>query len=856
MRSEGLTAEKAKELLREHGPNRLAERRRTSALRRLVFQFSNPLITVLVIAGIVTALIGDYLDSGVIFAVVVINALIGWIQEGRAQQALESVRALLVATSTVIRDGHREVIDAAEIVPGDLVVLSAGDRVPADIELQRSHALRIEESVLTGESVPVDKSAEADAQAYAGTLVVSGSGTGLVSATGEDTRMGHIGSLISETDSLETPLTKMLDRFSWQISAVIVAVGAAAWGFAVFLREYPPIEAFLAVIGLAVAAIPEGLPAIISIVLAIGTRAMAHQRVIVRRLPAVETLGSVGVICTDKTGTLTRNEMTVVRLLLPEGDLEVSGVGYAPEGSISRNGSPLREEFQSRVFDLVMVGVLCNDAHLSEREGEWSIIGDPTEGALLPLAYKANVDVEQVLDEWELVDEVPFDPRFRYMAMLRRHHDGRVRVFCKGAPEVIMELTGESDAQWRERTHHAALEGQRVLALAQADVAQGARELRMDDMSESMRLVGMVALLDPPRPEAQDAIKACQDAGIRVIMITGDHEVTAAAIGRSLGLSADESISGAAIEQASDQRLAELLQRSDVIARASPEVKMRVISSLQDRGLSVAMTGDGVNDAPALQRADIGVAMGQRGTEAARDSSDIILTDDNFATISAAVRQGRIVYDNIVKSLQFILPTNGGEAGLILLALALGITLPVTVGQILWVNLVTTVTLALAFAFEPGDPESMTRPPRRKSQGILDRSMVYRILFVSLLLVGAALLAFEIGLRWFGSVDVARTMAVTMIVLAEVVYVFNVRRLHASSLNRQVFTENRVALAAIGALTVLQLGFIYAPFMQLAFSTAPLRPAAWGLLLGLAIAIFLIVEMFKALTRKRERVSS
>jgi len=429
-------------------------------------------------------------------------------------------------------------------------------------------------------------------------------------------------------------------------------------------------------------------------------------------------------------------------------------------------------------------------------------------------------------------------------------------VFCKGAPEVIMELTGESDEQWRDRIHNAALEGQRVLALAQADVPQDTRQLAIEEMSGSMRLVGMVALLDPPRPEAQDAINACQDAGIRVILITGDHEVTAAAIGRSLGLSADESISGEAIEQASDEHLSELLQRSDVIARASPEVKMRVISSLQDRGLSVAMTGDGVNDAPALQRADIGVAMGQRGTEAARDSSDIILTDDNFATISAAVRQGRIVYDNIVKSLQFILPTNGGQAGLILLALALGITLPVTVGQILWVNLVTTVTLALAFAFEPGDPESMTRPPRPSSRGILDRSMVYRILFVSLLLVGAALLAFEIGLRWYGSVDVARTMAVTMIVLAEVVYVFNVRRLHASSLNTRVFTENRVALAAVGVLAVLQLGFIYAPFMQFAFSTAPLELTTWGLLLGLAVAIFLSVEMFKTVTRKRERVSA
>lgn len=863
MSSEGLATEEARKLLQECGPNRLAERRRVSAISRLAFQFANPLIVVLLVAGVVTAAIGDYLDSGVIFAVVVINALIGWTQEGRAQRALDSVRALLVATATVIRNGHREVIDAADIVPGDLVVLAAGDRVPADIELHRCHAMRIEESILTGESVPVEKDVDRDPHTYGGTVVVSGSGMGQVIATGERTRMGQIGKLMEEADSLKTPLTKLLSKFSWQISAAIIAVGSLAWVFAVALRGYPPTEAFLAVVGLAVAAIPEGLPAIISIVLAIGTRAMARQRAIVRRLPAVETLGSVAAICTDKTGTLTRNEMTVVGLLLPHADLEVSGVGYTPEGEITADSHELSADFAAQVQDLVTVGALCNDAQLSERDGEWFIVGDPTEGALLPVAYKAQVDVEELLAEWELLDEIPFDPRNRYMATLRRHRDGRVRLFCKGAPEVILDLvsqsapasTPDSASEWQDRINRAGQQGQRVLALAHADYPAHAHRITEEQISWNLKLVGMVTLLDPARPEALEAIRECQEAGIRVIMITGDHEVTAAAIARSLGLAADEAISGTAIEQAHDEELDELINRSDVIARASPEVKMRVIGALQGRGQSVAMTGDGVNDAPALRRADIGVAMGQRGTEAARDSSDVILTDDNFATIAAAVRQGRIVYDNIVKSLQFILPTNAGQAGLILVALGLGITLPVTVGQILWVNLVTTVTLALALGFEPGEADVMKRPPRPSTAGILNRAIIVRVLFVGALIVGLGLAAFEIQLQQGASLETARTTAATMIVLAQMAFLLNIRFLSTSSVTWRVFTGNRVALLALGALIIFQGLFIYLPLMQTAFETAPLSLDTWLWLAAMTLVFFFIVEAQKAWGR-RERLGA
>lgn len=857
MRLVGLTAQEARGRLDEFGPNALEERRRTSRLSRLLVQVRNPLIVILIMAGIVTAALGDWVDSSVILAVVVINTVIGWVQENRAQRALESVRELLVTSATVIRDGHHEIVDAREVVPGDLVVLEAGDRVPADLALRRSHALRLEESILTGESMPVEKSREGDAQVYAGTTVVSGIATGEVTATGRQARMGRIGTMVEDADSLTTPLTRRLDRFSWQITVVIVAIGAGAWIFAVVVQGTDSLEAFFAVIGLAVAAIPEGLPAIISIVLAIGTRALAREHAIVRRLTSVETLGSVSVICTDKTGTLTRNEMTVVSVLLPGCDLEVTGVGYAPEGRLTQSGDEPDERSRDEARQVAITGVLCADAGLVERDGVWSVTGDPMEGALLCLAEKIGIDVEQQVEDWDLLDEIPFDPRNRYMATLRRHSDGGVRLFVKGAPEVVAAMCGVRT--WEERVERSAREGRRVLALAQADcdgeLRRICRESLEGDLTGRLRLIGMTALVDPPRAEAAEAIEQCREAGIRVIMVTGDHAATAAAIGRALGLVADHAIDGSLIEHGRDDEVRRLIGDCEVIARASPEMKMRLVAVLQAEGDSVAMTGDGVNDAPALARADIGVAMGRRGTDAARDSSDLVLTDDNFATITAAVREGRTVYDNIVKALQFILPTNGGEGGLILLALGLGLALPVTVAQILWVNLVTTVTLALALAFEPAESGVMSRPPRPSGQGILTRRSVLRIVFVSVLIVGVTLLVFEVSLARFDSVETARTAAVTMIVLAEIVYLFNVRRLTRSSLSWRVLIGNRIAMGAVVLLLVLQVGFVYLPLMNATFGTVPLDVITWWMIIGLALVIFLAVEAEKALERRRrERV--
>ena len=854
MVTEGLTATEAQKRARAQGPNTLEYRPPRSTWSRLVTQFRNPLIIVLLVAGVVTAIVGDYVDSVVIFAVVVINALIGWIQEGRAQRALEAVSALLVTEATVIRDGRRQVIDAEEIVRGDSIVIEAGDRIAADGILHRAHALRVEESILTGESVPVEKSAEGDREVFAGTLVVSGHAIAEVTAIGAATRMGRIGGLIDEADSIETPLTRRLDRFAWQITIVILVTGALAWVLAVFVRNFDMIEAFLAVIGLAVAAIPEGLPAIISIVLAIGTQSMARRRAVIRRLPSVETLGSVDVICTDKTGTLTRNEMTVVELLLPCGDVEVSGAGYAPDGELILEQRIDAELLSEQARHLCVAAISCNDAEWREEEGDWVIIGDPTEGALFPLAAKAGVDVETVLDDSELLDEIPFNPDARYMASLRRTPEGRVMLFVKGAPEVVLSMCEEMSGDWATRGHESALAGRRLLAIAERECASETKRIDASCIKNGLTLLGMSVLMDPPRPEAAESISQCHSAGIRVIMITGDHAVTASSIGRSLGLADQEAVTGEQIDAATDEQVRSMIQSTDVVARASPETKMRLISLLQADGRTVAMTGDGVNDAPALQRADIGVAMGLRGTDAARDSADVILTDDNFATIARAVRQGRVVYDNIIKSLQFILPTNGGEAGLILLALLLGITLPVTVGQILWVNLVTTVTLALAFAFEPASRGVMSRSPRRRDEGLITRHVLLRIVFVSVLMVAVSLAAFEFGLRHGESLEFARTMTVTMIVLAEVAYLFNVRRLSGSSLGWGTFAGNPVANAAVGILMIVQLGFIYLPLMQDVFDTAPLDSVSWLVLLGLAAAFFLSVEGVKFFLRRREKV--
>jgi potassium/sodium efflux P-type ATPase len=867
-RHEGLAPAETSARLQQYGENRLPEVKPRPHWLSFLLQFHNPLIYVLLAAGVVTFLLEDYVDAGVIFGVVLINALIGFVQEGKAEKALDAIRAMMASHATVLRGGIRHKVNAHELVPGDIVLLEAGDKIPADLRLTRVKSLRVSEAILTGESVPVEKYTQvvdADAplgdrssMAYSGTQVAYGQAHGVVVATGSQTEIGKIGKLVGNIQSLSTPLTRRLDQFARRITVFILIVGLFTFLYGHFVAGMDTFSIFLAVVGLSVAAIPEGLPAIVTIVLAIGTGIMAKNRAIIRRLPAVETLGSVTMICTDKTGTLTRNEMTAVRLMLPEHSLTVSGTGYNPAGKFHLEENPINPEEHLPLHVPARCALLCNDAELRYQEnGDWQLVGDPTEGALLTLAIKAGFDPARISQQFPRLDDIPFESERAYMATLHHDHQGSTFSLLKGAPEIVLALcTTEAGGQpldkneWLVRMEHAASQGERVLALAWCEMPAGTTTLNTADISPRFELLGMVGLIDPPRDEAITAVAECQQAGIRVKMITGDHAVTASAIGRQLVLNTDNPLTGEIIDTLSDEALRKRALETDVIARASPEHKLRLVTILQKAGHLVAMTGDGVNDAPALKAADIGVAMGQKGTDAAREASDLVLTDDNFATIARAVREGRIVFDNIKKALLFMLPTNGGEAGVILTAIFAGLALPVTAGQILWVNMVTAVTLALALAFEPGEQGVMRQPPRAPEQPLITRVLFTRIVYVSLLMVMTTFAVFQWELSHGHSIETARTSAVNMLVFSELVYLFNVRHFTASALNWETLTGNRIALLVTVVLIAIQLLFTYTAPMQHLFQTVPLNLSSWGVILGLGVLLFLAIELEKSVWRR------
>ncbi|NDP39699.1 MAG: cation-transporting P-type ATPase [Rhodoferax sp.] len=864
----GLNEQEVARRLTHFGPNSLPAPKRRGPWLRLALQFHNPLIYVLLVAGAITFGLEDYVDAGVIAGVVLVNALIGFIQEGKAEQALEAVRAMLATRATVLRDGERHDIDAAELVPGDIVMLESGVRIPADLRLVQVKNLRVNEAALTGESVPVDKDTHAvksDAaigdrtcMAYSGMVISFGQAQGVVVGTGPQTEIGRIGAMVGEVQSLDTPLTRRLDQFARQITLFILAAGVITFLYGYFVREMPLLDIFLAVVGLSVAAIPEGLPAIVTIVLAMGTRTMARNKAIIRRLPAVETLGSVTVICSDKTGTLTKNEMTAVQVMLPDYTLEVSGTGYAPDGGFHRDGVGIDAAQDDALQALAQCAALCNDARLKHKAGTgWHLVGDPTEGSLLTLAHKAGLDAHDATAATPRLDAIPFESEHRFMATLHHDHEGRAFAYLKGAPERVLGLCQQDasgqpldPAAWQARMEDAAGAGQRVLALARCELPAGTATLSMTDITPRFTLLGLVGLIDPPREEAIAAVAECQRAGVRVKMITGDHAITAAAIGRQLGLSADHALTGEAVESVDDQALQRIALETDVFARASPEHKLRLVAALQAQGELVAMTGDGVNDAPALKAANIGVAMGHKGTDAAREAADLVLTDDNFATIARAVREGRVVFDNIKKSLLFMLPTNGGEAGVILIAVFAGLALPITAGQILWVNMITAVTLALALAFEPAEPGVMQRPPRRPTEPLITKVLGFRIAYVSLLMVAVTFTVFEWELARGSSLEMARTAAVNMLVFGELVYLFNVRHFTASAFTRGILTGNPVALWMSVLLIGFQLLLTYAPALQQLFQTAALDGASWLVILGLGLLKFLAVEAEKAVLRR------
>lgn len=870
----GLTEEEATRRLRVVGPNRLPAPAREGPLRRFFKHFHDILIYVLLVAAAITALLGHWIDTGVILAVVVINAWIGFVQEGKAEQALEAIRKMLSVHAHVRRNGHWVELDAAELVPGDIVRLKPGDRVPADVRLLEVVNLRIEESALTGESVPVTKQVEPVAaetvvgdrrcMAFSGTLVTAGQGLGVVVATGPHTELGRVNRMMAEVETLATPLTRQMQRFGQRLALVIVGLAVLMFGLGWLLHNFPLGELFMASIGFAVAVIPEGLPAILTITLALGVQRMARRNAITRRLNAVETLGSVTVICSDKTGTLTRNEMTVRHVVTRAATYEVTGTGYEPRGHVLRQGQAVDPNTAPDLLAVVEAMAVCNDAELYQEDGHWKVAGDPTEGALLVLARKAGLDP----GSYERLAVIPFESEHKFMATRNRLPDGGVRILMKGAPDRLLERCsgqrGPSGAVepldrafWMSEVERLGAEGFRVLAAAARDTDSRQAHLDPSEVERDMVFLGLVAMVDPPRPEAIEAVRLCQQAGIRVKMITGDHAGTALAIGRALGIGhGQRAVTGSELEAASDGDLRRLVCETDVFARTSPEHKLRLVQALQANADVVAMTGDGVNDAPALKRADVGIAMGIKGTEATKEAADIVLADDNFATIERAVEEGRTIYDNVRKAILFVLPTNGAQGFVMLSAVLLGLTLPLTPVQILWVNLVTSVTLALALAFEPSEPGVMRRPPRDPHAPILDRMFLLRIALLSLLVGGATLAVFLVERHLGLPVELSRTIAVNTLVCAQIFYLFNSRFLTDSSLSLRRLLTNPVAWLAVAVLVVLQLLFVYAPFMNTLFGTSPMALRHWLPPLGAGLVVFLVVELEKMLWRLRGHVAA
>ncbi|MDH2415960.1 HAD-IC family P-type ATPase [Nocardioides sp. CER19] len=872
-RPDGLTEEEASRRRERFGPNRLAPPQRSPWWRRALAQFDDVLIYILLVAAAAKAVLAEWVDFSVILGVAVINAVIGLVQEGRAERALDAIKDMLSVQAHAVRSGSVADVDADALVPGDVVRLRAGDRVPADVRLLEANGLQAEESALTGESVPTAKDAgvvPADAgvgdrrsMVHSGTLIVAGTGSGVVVATGQETQIGRIQTMISRVEAVETPLTRSLDALGKKLAVLILVMALVMILIGRWLHRFTVPDLLSAAIGFAVAAVPEGLPALVTITLALGVQQMARRRAITRRLPSVETLGAVSTICSDKTGTLTRNEMTARMVRTAGSRFEVSGLGYAPIGEVTLDADVVTVADRPDLARLVEDMAICNDAAVVEDGSQWRLVGEPTEGAVSLLGPKAGF----VTDGWRRVAVVPFDPAHKYMGVLARDPDGALHVLVKGAPDRILERcatqtgpTGAAEpidvAFWETQIDEIGAGGLRVLAAAHARPDPGASTLSHADLERGLELAGLVGIVDPPRPEAVDAIALCATAGVRVKMITGDHAGTALAIGREMGIvesTASPVLTGAELESMSVEALRAVVRDVDIYARTSPEHKLRIVAALQAHGEVVAMTGDGVNDAPALTRADVGVAMGIKGTEATKEAADIVLADDNFATIERAVEEGRRIYDNVRRSLLFLLPTNGAQSLVILVAVLFGLTLPLAPVQVLWINMVTSVTLALALSNERAERGIMTRPPRRSGEAIVPPSAVRRIALVGLLIGGATMGVFYYDHHRGIALDEAQTTAVTMLALGQLAYLFNCRFLDRSSLTPDVLRGNRLVWWSAAAMIGLQLLYCYLPIANTAFGSAPIGPREWLLTAVLAVVIFLLTEVAKWVTRLRAR---
>ena len=879
---DGLSDAQAQDRLAEVGPNRLPVAPKDPWWVKAFHHLNDVLIYLLLISAAIKAALAifggmtdSWIDVSVILGVAIINVAIGMIQEGRAEAALEAIKSMLSTRAHVIRSGTLTDIDAATLVPGDIIRIRPGDRIPADARLLEATNLQVEEAALTGESVSSVKTVDsvgADANVgdrtsmlFSSTLVVAGTGKAVVTGTGQSTEIGRIQTMISQADEMDSPLAVTMAKFGKSL-AILIVIMAAIMVAVGLLRAMGGVDLVSATIGFAVAAIPEGLPALVTITLALGVQAMARRQAISRKMASVETLGSVSTICSDKTGTLTQNEMTVRHVSTRAGEYDVEGTGYAPTGRVVTSGGHTAQSHDLTSFAEVMA--LCNDSVLEQLDdGRWKVVGEPTEGGVLVLGRKVGITGEG----WDRIAEIPFDSATKYMATLHQAPDGTRHVLVKGALGALRErcshqmgpdgsLEDYNDSFWMEEMSMLAKQGLRVLAAARIGVPYGTDTLPADGPT-GLTMIGLAGIVDPPRPEAIEAISEARDAGIAVAMITGDHADTAKAIALEMGIidSADApALVGTELEQMDDDALRAVVQNVHVYARTSPEHKIRIVRALQWHGEVVAMTGDGVNDAPALTQADVGVAMGIKGTEATKEAADIVLADDNFATIESAVAEGRRIYDNIRKAVLFMLPTNGAQSLGLLFAVLLGWTvMPLQPVQVLWINMITSVTLALPLATEPAEPGLMRRPPRNPKVPLITADFLRRILFVSFLIAGISLASFALEYWVFADASSVTRLAqaqasgLTALTLGQVAYLFNCRYMHRSSLTLNVLKGNKTMWYAVAALLILHVAFLYLPFMQNLFRVAGVGLRGWGVALGLSLAVFLIMELVKAIDRKR-----
>jgi len=863
---EGLSAREAGERLKKYGPNKLAEEERISRLKILLHQFTSPLIYILLLAALVTLLLKEYIDTGVILAVVLLNALIGFLQEFKAEESVRSLKKLLVSKARVVRDGREKEIPGTELVPGDMVLLASGTRVPADLRLVHTNELRIDEAMLTGESLPVEKhtapipednlvAADQTNMAFMGTSVVNGRAKGVVFATAGATMLGAIAGEVREIGLVRAPIQDKIDRFAKIIGLIVMVASGALFTVGLLLGESVK-EMFMVAVAAAVATIPEGLPIVVTIAMAAGVARMAKNNAIIRKLPAVETLGSTTVICSDKTGTLTRNEMTVTRLFDGECCYGVSGIGYEPSGEIIPDGEDSLAE-NGPLARLLRIGLLCNESELYEEEGRFRVDGDPTEGALIVSALKAGLQPEEEKEHYRQLAIVPFESERGFMATLHEHPRNKL-IFVKGAPERIVEMCADTTDREEilSRAASFAEKGLRVLAFAWKEAAVDQDELKHHDVEKGLIFAGLQGMIDPPRPEVIEAVAGCKRAGMRVVMVTGDHAVTAEAVGRELGIVAGEEgvLAGRELEAMSDDALFDRVQQVSVYARVAPEHKLRITRQLIRHGETVAMTGDGVNDAPALKAAHIGISMGITGTDVAKEASDIVLADDNFASIFHAVREGRIVFDNLRKVTFFLIPTGVASIISIIVAMILGVPIPYLPAQLLWINLVTNGLQDVALAFEPGEKGIIDRPPRDPREGIMSRLLVERTLLVGMVISAGIVWNYVTALNEGASLEKARTVAVTTMVFFQFFQAWNSRSEH-ESLFRMNPLGNPFLFYSMIAAFLAQVAFIYAPPLQWVFRTVSITGAEWVRILAVSVSVVIVVEIDKWLRRRNGSVA-